>query len=65
MKYFIDTLLAGVKYLMSNICDQLFTDGKYIYIHTMKSKKEAGDGLQNFTGDVGNSSNIMRNNTSK
>ena len=65
MQYFIDTLLAGVKSLMGNRGDQLFTDGEYIYIHTMKSKKEAGDGLQNFTGDVGISYIIMRNNTVK
>ena len=38
---------------------------KYILIHPMKTKKEAGDGLQNFTGDVGISYITMRNNTGK
>ena len=30
MQYFIDTLLEGVKSLMGNRGDQLFTDGEYI-----------------------------------
>ena len=50
---------------MGNRCDQLFTDCEYLYIHTMKSKKEAGNGLQNFTEDVGISYITMRNNTGK
>ena len=49
MQCFTDTLFGGVKPLMSNTRAQLFIDVKYIYIHPMKSKKEASYGLQNFT----------------
>ena len=60
MKYFTDNLFAGLKSLIVTKCDQLSTYGEFIYIHPMKTKKEAGDGLKNFTEDVGMPAVIMR-----
>ena len=34
-----DTLFAGVKSLIGNTCDNLFTVGKFVYIHPMNIKK--------------------------
>ena len=60
-----DTLFVVVKSLMGNTCAQIFNDGEYMYIHTIKSKNEAGHGLQNFTEDVGIPAVIMRHNAEK
>ena len=49
--------------LIGNTCAQLFTDGKYIYIHYMKINKEDGDGLKKFTDDVSITNVIMRENS--
>ena len=62
MQCFTDTFFAGVKSLMVNICARIFTDGEYIYIYPMKSKKEDENGPKNFTEYVGIPDVIMRDN---
>ena len=57
---FTDTLFSGVKSLIGNTCAQVFTDGKFMHIHTMKSEKEAGYRLQKFKDDVGILTVIIR-----
>ena len=65
IKCFTYTFFAGVKSRMVNACAWILTNGKYMYIHAMKIKKEVDNGIQTFTEDVGIPGVIISYNASK
>jgi hypothetical protein len=58
--WYLDTLIAKVKLLLSNMCANMFTNGKYTKVVPMVSWKEAAESLNWFyrwcwyPGDTGN-----------
>lgn len=53
-RFYTDTAFAKEKSLVGNTCTQIFTDGKgFIVAFPMRSKEDAGDGLQKLCMDVG------------
>jgi hypothetical protein len=50
--WYLDTLIAKVKSLLSNKCANMFTNGKYMKVVPMASQKEAAESLIDFTDDV-------------
>jgi len=57
--WFLDTLIAKVKLLIGNKCANVFTNGKFMKVVPMTSRKEAGESLVNFTDDVGIPENLV------
>jgi hypothetical protein len=43
--WYLDTLIAKVKSLLSNKCANVFTNGKYTKVVTIASQKEAVESL--------------------
>jgi hypothetical protein len=43
--WYLDTLIAKVKLLLSNMCANMFTNGKYTKVVPMVSWKEAAESL--------------------
>ncbi|KAL7569667.1 hypothetical protein ACA910_008321 [Epithemia clementina (nom. ined.)] len=51
--FYSDNLFSKVTSIKGNKCAQVFTNGRFTYVHPMTSKKDAGFGLQGFVEDVG------------
>jgi hypothetical protein len=51
--WYLDILIAKVKWLLSNKCANVFTNGKYTKVVPMASQKEAVESLIDFSDDVG------------
>jgi hypothetical protein len=51
--WYLDTLIAKVKWLLGNKCANVFTNGKYTKVVPITSQKEAAESLIDFTDDVG------------
>ena len=57
-----DTIFAKYKYIVWNTCDQVFTDGVFVKIITMRYKSEAGKKLDRINRDFGFANKILMNN---
>jgi hypothetical protein len=51
--WYADTMFSRIKSLRGSTCAEVFTNGKFIHLEPMKSKREAGEALHAFGDDVG------------
>ena len=51
--WFVDTLLAKVKSLTGKTVANVFTQGKYVVVYPIPTRKEAGHSIIDFTDQVG------------
>jgi hypothetical protein len=62
--WFLDTLIAKVKLLLGNKCDNVFTNGKFTKVVLIVRCADAGESLIDFT-DVGIPKMLMINGAGK
>ena len=61
-RFYIYTLFAKDKSIVVNTCAQIFTDGEFVQIITMRSKSEAGTTLDRINRDFGVANEIFMDN---
>ena len=64
-RFYTDTLFSKDKSIFGNTCDQIFTDGDYVKIISMRYKSETGTTLYRINQDIGVSNKIFMDNAVK